>query len=282
MYKGEIFYLRKFGNIYNYKKINKVQIIKPFSKTFNDSVKSVTFISLKDFNFDSNELVFIEKELRTNKFDLVLIPNLFNELGINPSISKEEYDNEYLFQLIKATNTPFVGYNDNDMNFIKTARKKGFTEPEILLYFYILIKRESGKYKNYEKIIFDEEGKMRELNEKEKIKEREFNIKIIMKEYEKIFKKKIIINYEELYSTYIESHGVKIPNEDILEPIEDGKYFSQRLAFLDWEIKQTFLNKLIFSYINKFDKIAIITTDKTLYSQDLVFSNTFKYEKTNQ
>ena len=292
--KPDYFYLRTdISDIDKWKQSKDIPQNRAFYQTFSKEIfnktskerekKTLTVICptngtnyIKNPNLPNERSIkLIEKVLRIRKFDLIFLPHLSYEKGINPDIPNTEEDEmDFILTLISRYNIPFVGYLDNDYKFIDLALERGFTKEQIILYIFLnkyiyysrdmqYTKEEFSKLvneeiKDYEEILFPNKKKWYHYileifeNKKEEQKSLTFN---------KLFKEEYGMDFDYGVTSY-----------DILLPNKDSKYPLRILASIDLELRVKFIVNIIFETFDEFDNIALLTSAEYLFMTERIFA----------
>ena len=140
-YKPDYFFLNfDTKKLYEWKKKQNININDSFYHIWNKRKKNITYIVLK--GQEEKTLSLIDKIFKSRKTDIVLLPDVSSDEGINPPINIEDLSNEEnnIFELIKKYSIPYIGYNKDERIFIDKALKKFKPQKNWL---YVI-----GSYKN--------------------------------------------------------------------------------------------------------------------------------------
>tara|TARA_R110002110_G_scaffold72919_1_gene193828 strand:+ start:28 stop:861 length:834 start_codon:yes stop_codon:yes gene_type:complete len=264
-YKPDYFYLN-FDKLKlnEWKKKNSIDTGDSFYHIWQKRKKNIIYIALDNKDKKKN-LAMIDKIFKFKKIDIILLPNIANEEGVNPVIIKEDIPQEEneVISLIKTYTIPYIGYLKNDDQLIKKALIKNFEPEDILLFLFLFL------YVFCEKKL------------KKDIKFFSQMIKEIMPDYQKFIEKEIKeifpkISYNDLFEEYYGFYfNYGVTSVKLISPDKDSKYTIKKLSYLNMVEDNKFTLKVLYRYINKHDNIAIIGNQDDYYIQKDVIIEEF-------
>ena len=260
-YKPDYFYLNldKY-RLVEWKKQNNIPVNKSFYHVWKKRKKTIVyFVMDKD-----NDLEFLNKKLSSEKSNIILLPNISNKEGVNPEINLQDIPEKEknVLNLIKQLAIPFVGYQNEDDQFIKKSLKL-FTVDDILLYLFLSLYVFCLKVLKKDNKFFSQ------------------MIKDIMPSYEKYIEQQIgqkleKFTYNGLFREYYGFYfNYGITSEKLIRRDKNSKYTIKQLAYLDTVENNKFILKILFQYINKYDYVSILSSSEDYFIQKNVMIEEF-------
>lgn len=262
-YKPDYFFLNfDTKKLNEWKKKQNININDSFYHIWNKRKKNITYIVLK--GQEEKTLSLIDKIFKSRKTDIILLPDVSSDEGINPPINIEDLNDEEknIFELIKKYSIPYIGYNKDERIFIDKALKK-FTPQDILLFLFLSF------------YVFCYKDLRRDIKFFSQM------IKDLMPEYEKYIEKKTKeklekISYNKLFLNY---YGFKfnfgVTSIELVKPDKDSKYDIKKLSYLNMVENNKYTLRILFEKINQFNNIIILGKEKDYYIQKDVIIEEF-------